>query len=144
MKPTLHTLVALAAIGLSSVTTGTWADIAVIANTANPESNLTPAQAKKIFLGKRTSFPGGSWAAPVDQAEGSPIRDTFYKKATNKDASQMKAYWSKMIFSGKATPPESVGDDAAVKAWVSGNKDGVGYIDSGAVDDSVKVLLTLP
>jgi len=144
MKLTTRLLILLAAMSSASISSVAWAEIAVIANTANPEASLTVAQAKKIFLGKRTSFPGGSWAEPVDQAEGSATRDAFYQKAAHKDAAQMKAYWSKMIFSGKATPPEIVGDDAAVKAWVAGNKDGIGYIDSSAVDGSVKVLLTLP
>ncbi len=140
----IRALVAAAVMGLAGVASSAWAEIAVIAHPDNPEPGLTAAQAKKIFLGKRTSFPGGAWATPVDQPEDSPIRDQFYQKVAGKDAGQMKAYWSKMIFSGKATPPEVVGDDAAVKAWVAGHKEGIGYIDGGAVDGSVKVLLTLP
>jgi len=144
MKSLLNSVLALAVISSASVTSSAWAEIAIIANAANPEASISAGEAKKIFLGKRTSFPGGAWAAPVDQVEGSATRDTFYQKAAHKDAAQMKAYWSKMIFSGKATPPEAVADDAAVKAWVAGNKDGIGYVDSGVVDSSVKVLLTLP
>ena len=144
MKLTIRSLLVLAVMSSASVTSSAWAEIVVIANAANPEASVSVGEAKKIFLGKRTSFPGGAWAAPVDQVEASTTRDTFYKKAAGKDAAQMKAYWSKMIFSGKATPPEAVADDAAVKAWVAGNKDGIGYVDSGAVDATVKVLLTLP
>jgi len=113
------------------------ADIAVIANTASASSSLSVKDVKKIFLGKNNSM------TPVDQSEGSATRNTFYQKAAKKDESQMKAYWSKMIFSGKAVPPEIAADDAAVKAWVAGNKNGVGYIDSGSVDETVKVLLTI-
>jgi len=56
----------------------------------------------------------------------------------------MKAYWSKMIFSGKAAPPAVFDNDAAVKSWVASNTDGIGYIDSSQVDVSVKVILTIP
>jgi len=80
---------------------------------------------------------------PVDQNEGSAIRDSFYQKVAKKDAGQMKAYWSKMIFSGKAIPPVASSNDATVKTWVVNNPKGVGYIDSSAVDDTVKVLLTV-
>lgn len=144
MKSNIRSLFVLAIMGTASVSSSAWAETAVIANAANPDASITTGQAKKIFLGKGHVFPGGGAVAPVDQAEGSAARDSFYQKVAKKDAAQMKAYWSKMIFSGKATPPEAVADDAAVKAWVAGNKDGIGYVDSGVVDDSVKVLLTLP
>ena len=113
------------------------ADIAVIANTANASSSLTVKNVKKIFLGKDNSM------KPIDQSEGNAIRNEFYQKAAHKSESQMKAYWSKMIFSGKATPPETSANDASVTAWVANNKNGIGYIDSTSVDGSVKVLLTI-
>jgi len=113
------------------------ADIAVIANTANASNSLTVKNVKKIFLGKDNSM------TPIDQDEGNATRNEFYQKAANKSESQMKAYWSKMIFSGKATPPETSANDASVIAWVANNKNGIGYIDSASVDGSVKVLLTI-
>jgi len=112
------------------------ADISVIANKASSTASLSEKQVKKLFLGKDDSM------KPVDQSEGSTIRNDFYTKVAHKDEAKMKAYWSKMIFSGKAVPPESADDDAAVKAWVAKNKNGIGYIDSGSVDDSVKVVYT--
>lgn len=113
-----------------------FADIAVVANSASSASSLSAKQVKKLFLGKNDSM------KPVDQAEGSGIRNDFYSKVAKKNESKMKAYWSKMIFSGKAVPPEIADDDAAVKAWLAKNKNGIGYIDSGSVDGSVKVLYT--
>jgi len=114
----------------------------VVVNSANPDSAITEKVAKKIFLGKASST-GSAEVVPVDQKEGSAIRNGFYAKVAKKDEAKMKAYWSKMIFSGKATPPEIVDDDAAVKAWLGKNKNGIGYIDSASVDGSVKVLLTI-
>lgn len=140
MKSIIRSLFAFSTLVLLTAHSSAWAEIAVIANSANPASSISTANSKKLFLGKRSGFKG----TPVDQPEGSAVRDTFYQKAAGKNGSQMKAYWSKMIFSGKATPPETVADDAAVKAWVAGHADGIGYVDSGSVDDSVKVLLTLP
>lgn len=119
------------------------AGTAVIVNSANPDATITKKIAKKIFMGKMTST-GSAEVIPVDQDEGSAIRDEFYKKAANKKPGKMKSYWSKMIFSGKAVPPEVVGGDAAVIEWVAKHKDAIGYLDSGAVNDSVKVILSLP
>ncbi len=141
MKTMIYSLLAVLALLLS---VPAQAEIAVIANAGNSEASLTAKQVKKIFLGKKNAFPGGAAAKPVDQAAGSAVRDAFYQKVAKKNADKMKTYWTQMVFSGKASPPETVSDDAAVKAWVASHKDGIGYVDKSAVDGSVKVLLTLP
>lgn len=94
----------------------------------------------RIFLGKTSDFPSGDQAIPVDQDEGSATRDAFNNSVLGKNSSQLKAYWSRLIFTGKGTPPKEVGDDAAVKSLVAANPNMIGYIDSSAVDDSVKVV----
>jgi len=122
----------------------TLADVAVVVNPGSGVTSLSDSQAKALFLGKSKKFPNGSKATPVDQKEGSSTRTTFNKKVLKKSDSQVKAYWSKMVFSGKASPLKSVADDAAVKAFVAGTSGAVGYIDSSQVDGSVTVVLTIP
>ncbi|MEC5218006.1 ABC-type phosphate transport system substrate-binding protein [Actimicrobium sp. GrIS 1.19] len=71
------------------------------------------------------------------------MRDDFYQKATGKTGVQVKAFWSKQIFSGKGQPPKEVGDSAAVKGLVANNPNLIGYIDKSALDGSVKQVLSL-
>ena len=71
------------------------------------------------------------------------MRDAFYTKVTSKSAAQVKAAWSRLVFSGKATPPKEVGSSAEVKKLVASNQNAVGYIEKSAVDASVKVLLSV-
>lgn len=117
------------------------AEVVVVVSTKSAVGNLTAAQAADIFLGKASSFPSGGQAVPVDQKEGSAIRDEFYTKVTGKSAAQVKAYWSKIIFSGKGQPPKEVSDSAAVKKLIADNPNIIGYIDKAAVDSSVKTVL---
>ncbi|HME39715.1 MAG TPA: hypothetical protein VKG63_12245 [Steroidobacteraceae bacterium] len=119
-------------------------EIAVIVNPKNATASVTADQVEQIFLGKTTSLPGGGNATPVDQADGSPIRDDFYQKATGKSSAQVKAIWSRLIFSGKSTPPKPLGSSADVKKQVASDPSGIGYIEKSAADASVKVVLTLP
>lgn len=119
------------------------ADVVVIVSAKSSASTLTEDQAADIFLGRTNTLPGGGQAVPVDQAEGSAARDLFYSKVASKSAAQLKAYWSKQIFSGKGQPPKEAGDNAAVKGVVAGNPNAIGYIDKSAVDATVKVLLTV-
>jgi ABC-type phosphate transport system substrate-binding protein len=94
-------------------------------------------QASQFFLGKSNMF------TPVDQAEGSSIRNDFYQKLADKDAAQVKAIWSKLVFTGKATPPKEFKSSTDVKKAVADDPKAIGYIDKSAVDDTVKVILTL-
>ena len=98
---------------------------------------MTKDQVADVFLGKNQSF------TPVDQVESAAVRGDFYKQATGRDAAQVKAAWSRLVFSGKAQPPRELSDAAAVKKAVAADPKAVGYIDKAAVDGSVKVVLSL-
>ncbi len=119
------------------------ADIAVIAHPEASVSNLTVQQAGNIFLGKTRQLRDGTTLIPLDQKSGTAVRDIFYRGATNKSASQLKAYWSRQVFTGQGQPPLSLSDNNQVKTLVANNPNMIGYIESSAVDDSVKVVLLL-
>jgi ABC-type phosphate transport system substrate-binding protein len=119
-----------------------YAETAVIVSSSNANASLDSDTVSRIYLGKSSNFPSGDQAVPVDQSEGSATRDAFNGSVLGKSSSQLKAYWSRLIFTGKGTPPKEVGDDAAVKKLVAANPNMIGYIDSAAVDDTVKVVLT--
>ncbi len=124
-----------------SLTAGTAsAEFVVVVSAKSPVGGLTAEQVGEIFLGKVSNFPGGGAATPIDQAEGSPLRDEVYNKVTGKSAAQMKAYWSKIIFTGKGQPPKEVADSAAVKKLLAESPSAIGYIDKGALDGSVKAV----
>lgn len=133
-------IVSLAAL-LTATALPAFAEIAVIVNPGN-SSNLDTESINRIFLGKTKSFPNGQSVTPVNQKENSSVRNEFDNKVLEKSPSQMKAYWSKLIFTGKGTPPEEVGDDAAMKAKVASDASAIGYIDASAVDATVKVVQT--
>ena len=131
-------LSALFATALAAAALPASAEIVVIVNKDNPASRMFSEQASQFFLGKSAMF------TPVDQAEGSKIRADFYQKVADKDPAQVKAIWSKLVFTGKATPPKEYKSNAEVKKAVAEDPKAIGYIDKSAVDDSVKVILTLP
>ena len=109
--------------------------VAVIVNPKNP-SPPSGEQVANIFLGKSNDLVG------VDLPDGNAVRDAFYHKVTGKDGAQLKAYWAKLVFTGKAQPLKEFPSDAEVKKFVAANPNAIGYIDKGAVDGSVKVVLS--
>jgi ABC-type phosphate transport system substrate-binding protein len=138
----------LAAVAAAVLSLGTsfaaQAALAIVAHPSNSVSGISADDAQRIFLGKTGEFANGRRATPVDQTPGTASRTKFLKSVIQKSEDELKGYWSKLMFSGKGQPPRELGDDAAVKAWVAGNPEAIGYIDGKFVDGSVKVLLIIP
>ncbi|GGE69223.1 phosphate ABC transporter substrate-binding protein [Massilia psychrophila] len=119
------------------------ADLVVIVSSKNPVAALRTEQVADIFLGQVGHFPDGGNAIALDQAVGSAQRDEFYVKVTAKSPALVKAYWSKMIFTGRGQPPREAPSSTAIRKLVADNPALIGYIDRSALDSSVKPVLML-
>jgi ABC-type phosphate transport system substrate-binding protein len=115
-------------------------DVVAVVSARSPIAALNANQVADIFLGKTSRFPDGSVAVPIDLDEDSPAREKFYIQLTGKSPAQMKAHWSKIIFTGRGQPPRQVATDAEAKKAIAENPNAIGYIDASQVDASVKVL----
>ncbi len=118
------------------------AEVVPVVSAKSNVSGLSQNQVVDIFLGKTSRFPNGDPAIPIDQAEGSEIRDAFYRQFASKSASQIKAYWSKIIFTGRGQPPKELSPSEKVKKALADNPYVIGYIDRSEVDENVKIVLS--
>lgn len=135
MKTILNTLLLTGAIMAAAPA---LAEVVVVVNAGSPIHAMTNEQVAQFFLGK------SSMMTPIDLPESSPLRAEFYKKVTDKEPAQAKALWSKLVFTGKATQPKEVPTSADVKKAVAADPKAIGYMEKGAVDATVKVVLTAP
>jgi ABC-type phosphate transport system substrate-binding protein len=103
-------------------------------------TSLNAAQVADIFLGKTSRFPDGSQAVPIDLVEDAPERERFYSQFTGKSPAQIKAHWSKIIFTGRGQPPRQVASGREMRRAVAENPNAIGYIEPSLVDSSVRVL----
>ena len=131
----IHSFVVLATLG---ATLPALADVVVVVHPGAPEASMSREEVAQYFLGKSGAL------APIDQPENAPNRAEFYRKVADKDLSQMKALWSKLIFTGRATMPREAASSADVKKAVAANPRAIGYIDRSAVDATVKVVYPAP
>lgn len=115
-------------------------DVVAVVSVRSPLTSLSKIQIANIFMGKTTFLPGGEQALPIDQTEGGAARDEFYARITGKSAAQIKAYWAKIIFTGRGRPPKAVSNGSEVKKLLAENPSAIGYIEQNMVDDSVRVL----
>ncbi|WP_118182964.1 phosphate ABC transporter substrate-binding protein [Paraburkholderia phosphatilytica] len=119
------------------------AQLVVIVSAKNPVSTLSENQVADIYLGRTSQLPGGGDVVPVDLADDSANRTEFYKDVAGKSPAQLRAYWSKLIFTGRGQPPREVADATAVKKLVANGANTIGYIEKSELDPSVKAVLTL-
>lgn len=119
------------------------AEIVVVVNSSNSTTSMKSSDLRRIFLGKADSFKNGGKAVAVYQITASDSRKTFDKSFLGKTSAQMNSYWSRQMFSGNGVPPKELSGDLAVLQYISGETTAIGYIDSSAVNESVKIVTIL-
>jgi ABC-type phosphate transport system substrate-binding protein len=129
-------------LSLSFGSAGASAEVVAVVAASNPVSTLSRREIADIFLGRMIRFPDGREVVPVDQVENSAARDAFYLKFADKSPAQIKAFWSRIIFTGRGQPPPEVANGIEVKKFIAKHPDAIGYIEQKLVDGSVKVVLT--
>ena len=117
------------------------ADVAVVVHPTN-DSTFDEGTIKKIFLGKTKSYTNGRSAILISPSNTDIAVEEFNSKVLGKSNSQVKAYWSKILFTGKGTPPQEMDSNGAVISSVASNPDAIGYVDVSAVTSDVKVVAT--
>ncbi|NTV93915.1 MAG: hypothetical protein HGA75_00670 [Thiobacillus sp.] len=137
--PRLLLIAALALLPYSQA----CADLVVVVNARSGVDRLTLDDAVNIFMGRYRELPSGITALPVDQPATRPERERFYRLLVNKDLSEISAYWARLVFSGKTSPPRQAHSQAEVVDWLAGQKGAVGYLERGQVDSRFRIVLEL-
>jgi hypothetical protein len=122
---------------------GALAETAVIVHPSNNNA-IAQADLEPLFMAKKSTFADGSKASPYYLSADDAVRNQFDEKILGKSSGQLKAYWSKLVFTGKGTPPPELANSAEAVAKVAADPAGIAYVDKGAVTSAVKVVLSLP
>jgi ABC-type phosphate transport system substrate-binding protein len=138
MRNILHRLLLLSL--LAALPASAQEEVVPVVSAKSSVTALNSNQVADIFLGKSTRFPDGSVAVPIDLAEESPLRERFYTVFTGKSPAQLKAHWSKIIFTGRGQPPRQAASASEAKKLIAENPHAIGYIEPAQVDNSVRVL----
>jgi ABC-type phosphate transport system substrate-binding protein len=116
------------------------AEVVVVVSADNPVASLSRAELADVYLGRMNSFPNGESVVPVDQRENSAAHHEFYSRYLERTPAQIKAHWSKLIFSGRGLPPRTVAGDKAMAEFVAGNNHAIGYVTTDLVDKRLRVV----
>jgi ABC-type phosphate transport system substrate-binding protein len=118
--------------GLAFAAATAQAEVVVIVSAKSTATTMKADEIANIYLGKSNAM------KPVDNA--TPVRAQFYSRVAGRDEGQVKAIWSKLVFTGKAMPPKELPSSAEVVKAVAADPNAIGYIDATAIDGSVKVV----
>jgi ABC-type phosphate transport system substrate-binding protein len=133
-------IAALVAIILSGPPAAADMTIAVIGNPASPIRTLSVSQVMSLYTGRPDSAFDSFAATPLDQPNGSSLREAFYRSVTGQNETQINAFWARLAFSGRALPPRPMSDSAAIIRKVADDVHAIGYIDKAAVTKDVVVI----
>ena len=114
--------------------------VKVVGHATTTPDTATERELERIFLKKKTKWRTGQTAEPVDQKSTTVVRKLFTEEVLNKDLARVESHWQAQVFSGKATPPETLASDQEVIDFVRSTPGAVGYVSANASTDGVKVI----
>jgi hypothetical protein len=112
--------------------------LVVVVNAASSVQNLSKKQVIDIYMGRFNTFPDGTAAQPIDFPSGSREKQLFYERLVGKDEQKVKAYWSRLLFSGRATPPVKAESKLDVINLISNQH--LAYLDARDVTPEMKIV----
>ncbi len=119
------------------------AEIVLVTAIDSTVSELSRDEAEQLYMGRRAALSARGALLLLDLPTG-PVRDQFYRLLTGKNPSQIRAYWSRMVFTGRALPPTESADASDAHRILLENPNAVAYLPASyANDPKLRVLLRL-
>ena len=97
---------------------------------SHPDNGITEIEEQRlarIYLGKISSLHDGTSITPLDHARND-FRHMFYWKIAKKRSAQIKAYWTRQVFTGYGFPPNQLSTDKEIIKQVRSTKGSFGYV----------------
>ncbi len=113
----------------------------IVVHPDNPSVSLGLNELTQIYLGRKTFFESGDRIVPLDLAN---YKAAFYEGMLNKNLRLINQYWTKVIFSGRGTPPMEFTTSEKVIAFLKENPGGLAYLPAGVKIEFLKELKILP
>jgi len=117
------------------------AEIVVVVSRENPLSTLPRDHLEDLFLGRSDRFPGGEPAVPLDLSKRLPPYSAFYERYLGRTPPQMRAHWSRLIFTGRGRPPRSLASSREMADAVAADPRALGYLPVSEIDDRLRVVV---
>ena len=146
-KPILLTILALALLVSCArllAVNAALEQVDVVVNKSNTIGPLALEEVRRIFVGEKSSWPGGKRITVLMLARDQPERAVILREVFKMNESDYTKYFLQAAFTGHVqAAPKDLPSPGQMKAHLSANPNAIGYLKKEDVDDSVRVLLQL-
>ncbi len=115
------------------------AEIAVVVPIDSSVGLLNEQQVSNLFLSKTNRFSNGNKAILLE-IRNNQLRAEFYKHISNKTVTQLKSYWTTLIFTGKGKPPKSFTDKRELLDYMKSHTGAITYMLLSEVTEDMKII----
>jgi ABC-type phosphate transport system substrate-binding protein len=120
-------------------------EVDVVVNNSNNVGPLSREEVRRIFMGDKSSWPGGKRIIVLMLAPEQPERAVILQTVFKMNESDYTKYFLQAAFTGHVLAvPRDVPSAAQMKSRLAASPNAIGYLKKEDVDDSVKVVLRLP
>lgn len=103
-------------------------------------AHISREEAEQLYLGRLSALRDGTPVRLLDLAPG-PTRNVFYQQLIGKNPTQTRAYWSRIVFTGRARPPREVAGPEELRNALSQDLNLVGYLPVDELSTGLRILL---
>jgi ABC-type phosphate transport system substrate-binding protein len=149
----MHKLILLTILSLALVTgsarlltiSAALEEVDIVVAKSNKADPLSREEVRKLFMGEKSSWPGGKRVTVLMLAANQPERGVILREVFKMNESDYTKYFLQAAFTGRVqAAPKDLPSAARMKSRLAANPYAIGYLNKGDVDDSVRVLLKLP
>ncbi|MDG6097606.1 hypothetical protein EXU34_09130 [Alteromonas sp. ZYF713] len=119
------------------------AALAVVVAKTSKIGSISKRELVDVYMGRFDVLESGHKVQPIDYENGSELRSLFYRSLVNKSERQINAYWSRLIFSGRAKPPVQFASPEESLSFLLDNPSALSYIPINRVSEEMKIVLVL-
>jgi len=105
-------------------------------------NDISKKELSKIFLSKTKKLPNGEKSSIIEIYDKN-IQSIFYQKICNKNSTQLRRYWTKMIFTGKGQPPKKMKSYKEIIEYVSKNQNAISYIPAEYITSKIQTIMEI-
>ncbi|WP_146071891.1 type 2 periplasmic-binding domain-containing protein [Marinobacterium lutimaris] len=118
-------------------------DILVVVSKDSTVNTISKRELVDLYMGRVHSLPDGSPVMKIDAPVDSPVRAAFYQALIGMKVSEVNAYWARLMFTGRATPPMSVTKSGDIAALLANNPNALGYLPEDSENENLKTIFVI-
>lgn len=119
------------------------ADMVLIAHPKSGVERLSRDEVVNIYLGRYRRLTDSLGAEPIDLPAEHEAKALFYRRLVGKSLPEINAYWARLVFSGKTSPPFVASSAEEALQRVASRPSALAYVDRTRVDKRVVIVFDL-